>query len=216
MKRTTEMLEKQFLLACNEAAIRELDRRDMLVLLGPLRTKHRVMHEHYRHSLRVALYARGIGRYLGYDQKIMLFSGALHDIGKAQTPVSVLGKTEAFTEDDMRIMREHVMDSYRLLRDRFDFTAEVILWHHRFQERGYPKVLPPPLHEYRDAGKSLIVEYGRILALADVYDALHRANSKHASGRALSDAEVFEKMIEYNPDRVTLVRALYSAGIFVR
>jgi HD-GYP domain-containing protein (c-di-GMP phosphodiesterase class II) len=141
-----------------------------------------------------------------------LFAGALHDIGKALLPLRVLGKTDEWTALDQRIMQRHVLDGYRLLRDRFDFSGEVMLWHHRFQVRGYPKRLPPPLHRYSTATRVLIMEYGRLLALADVYDALHRSNSRSKHG-GLSAEEIKEKMLEYNPDRRPLIHALYASGV---
>jgi len=128
-------------------------------------------------------------------------------------PLRVLEKTDEWTALDQRIMQRHVLDGYRLLRDRFDFSAEVMLWHHRFQERGYPKRFPPPLHRYSTTTRALIVEYGRLLALADVYDALHRSNSKVKKGGGLTSGEIRTKMLEYNPDRGQLVRALYVSGV---
>jgi len=101
-----------------------------------------------------------------------------------------------------------------MLSGRFDFSAAIILWHHRFQADGYPKKLPKHLHVYAESSKLLIVEYGRIIALADVYDALHRANDKFGAKQELSGEEVRAKMFELNPDRKKLIAALYDSGIF--
>lgn len=211
---TTADLERAFERACAEVRIRDKDRRVVKSLLAPLRDKNDVTHEHYKHSLRVALVARAIARHTHNEEKPLLFAGALHDIGKALTPIEVLGKTGTWTRADQAIIQAHVRDSYRLLAGRFDFTAEIILWHHRFQDHGYPARLPKPLKAYSASTKVLITEYGRILAMADVYDALHRPNSKFKEGSGLTGAEVKAKMFAFNPDKTKLVQSLYDAGIF--
>lgn len=113
-------------------------------------------------------------------------SRALHDLGKCQTCLKVLGKTGSWSDGDQEEIELHVLNGYRLLRGRFDYSAEIMLWHHRFQENGYPDELPQFLHEYRQTTQLLIREYGRIVAIADVYDALHRVNEKVGEARALS------------------------------
>jgi HD-GYP domain-containing protein (c-di-GMP phosphodiesterase class II) len=164
--------------------------------------------------LRVGLLAKKIGSFIHHEEKPLFYAGSLHDLGKCQTPLEILGKTGSWTDEDQREIEEHVMDGYRLLRGSFDVTAEIMLWHHRFQESGYPELLPPFLHDYRETTKLLIREYGRIVALADVYDALHRPNSKFAEvGKGLTKEEIKRKMFEFNPDRKKLVAALYSSGI---
>src|SRR3989344_5735384 len=106
------------------------------------------------------------------------------------------------------------MDGYRLLRGRFDFTADTMVLHHKFQANGYPENLPPQLHHYSDTTQELILEHGRVLALADVYDALHRENDKFGEKRRLTDSEIREQMFLLNQDREVLVVDLYKAGIF--
>jgi len=210
----TRGIEQQFRDACDELEIQEEDRIAIESFLAPLRDKSSVTNFHYLHSLRVGLLARQIGKFTHHEERPLFFAGVLHDLGKCQVALEVLGKTEGWTEADTRAIMRHVSDGYRLLRGRFDFSAEIILWHHRFQLDGYPKKLPPLLHKYSEASKLLIVEYGRIIALADVYDALHRVNDKFGAKKELSGEEIREKMLEFNPDRTKLISALYEAGIF--
>jgi HD-GYP domain-containing protein (c-di-GMP phosphodiesterase class II) len=208
-------LEKQFFCACDELHISGTNKKFLTSLLAPLRDKSSVTQFHYCHSLRVGLLAMQIGRFIHHEEKPLFFGGALHDLGKCQTPLEILGKTETWSDADQKAMQAHVMDGYRLLRGRFDVTAEIMLWHHRFQENGYPEELPPLLHPYRETTQLLIREYGRLVALADVYDALHRVDGKFGEKRALTGMEIREKMFEFNPDRMRLVDALYKADIFV-
>lgn len=213
-KHNENELEHRFLCACDELRISATNKKFLTSLLAPLRDKSTVTHFHYAHSLRVGLLARQIGRLIHHEEKPLFFAGTLHDLGKCQTPLDILGKTETWSDKDQAEIQAHVMDGYRLLRGRFDVTAEIMLWHHRFQEEGYPEELPPFLHRYRETMKLLIREYGRIVALADVYDALHRVDGKFGTKRKLTSGEIKEKMIEFNPDRKRLVLALYDAEIF--
>ncbi|MEI8067966.1 MAG: HD domain-containing protein [Candidatus Shapirobacteria bacterium] len=179
--------------------------------LGPLKEKDK---NTYEHCLRVALLAKEIGGFMELDEKALFFAGLLHDLGKLNVPMETLGKTDSWTKEDSKAVEKHVIDGYLLIKGRFDFTAEIILWHHKFQENKYPEFLPPYLHDYSVGTQAVIPEYGRILALADVYDALHRENSKFGERKTLSEVEIKDKMLEFNPDKLDLVNDLYTAKIF--
>lgn len=170
----------------------------------------------YTHSIRVGLLARRIARFMHLDEKALFFAGIFHDLGKSTIPLSTLHKTGGWTDQDTELMKSHVMVSWQLLRDKFDFSADIVLWHHRFQKNPYPVELPKLLHSYSEGTKVLIQEYGRVLAIADVYDALHRQNDKFGETRGLSDEQIREKMFEFNPDRRELVKELYNVGILER
>lgn len=170
----------------------------------------------YMHSLRVGLLARRIARFMHLDEKALFFAGIFHDLGKSLIPLSTLHKTSGWTSEDSKIMESHVMDSYRLLRDKFDFSADIVLLHHRFQKNVYPVELPPHLHAYSEGTRVLIMEYGRTLAISDVYDALHRKNNKFEEGKELTGEEIRQKMLEFNSDRGELVEELYNVGILDR
>lgn len=190
----------------------DLDKREVIrTYLDLIKAKHQGS---YEHSLRVGLIARQIAKFMASNEKALLYAGLLHDVGKTMVPTSTLSKTEGWTPEDTANVQAHVESGYKLLRDKFDFTAEVILMHHRFQTRPYPEESPQPLHEYSEDTKALIKEYGRILAMADVYDALHRINDKHGVKRSLSGEEIREQMLSLNPDRTELIEQLYTAGVF--
>lgn len=206
--------ERLFGDACRELRISATNQAHLFSFLAPLKTKDEVTHFHYLHSLRVGLLARAIGRFTYHEEKPLFFAGVLHDLGKCQTPLHILGRTDSWDDEDQRVVESHVMDGYHLLSGRFDISAEIMLWHHRFQEDGYPEKLPPFLHRYNETTKLLIREYGRIVALADVYDALHRVDAKFGITRPLTGEEIQQKMFEMNPDRKKLIAVLYDARIF--
>lgn len=181
--------------------------------LEPLRLKDNVTHEHYEHSLRVALLAERIGRFMHLESKALFYAGLLHDIGKCQTPLKTLGRKGRWTKADAGAIKAHVMDSYRMIKDRFDFTAEIVLLHHYFQILGYPAKLPPFLHKYSEGAKMMIKLCGYLLALADVYDAFHRDNGRADS--PLTGEAIKAKMLEHFSDQHKLIEDLYDARIFM-
>ena len=155
----------------------------------------------YAHSLRVGLLSRRIARFMHLPENALFLAGLFHDLGKSQVPLSTLHKTSGWSSEDAKIMETHVMDSYRLIRDKFNFSAAVVLLHHQFQPNFYPKKLPLPMLRISKATKVLIQECGRVLAITDVYDAMHRKNNKFEEGESLTGEQIREKMLEFNPDR---------------
>ena len=95
----------------------------------------------------------------------------LHDIGKVGIPDSILGKPGSLTDEEFEIMKEHSVIGGNLLSDIYIKTGsqtmriafEVAMYHHeRWDGNGYPAGL---------AGNSIPIA-ARIMAIADVYDAL--------------------------------------------
>lgn len=183
---------------------------EIKAFLEPLKVKDRAT---YEHSLRVGLLASFLCKFMHLDPKAGLYSGLLHDVGKAQTKLSTLQKTEGWTPADTEEIKGHCLDGYRFLRDKFDFTAEIILWHHRFQPNKYPETIPEPLHNYCEGTRVMIPFFGRVLSLCDVFDAFHRINSQSA-GVPLTGERIKELMLERNPDQRILIEEAYMAGIF--
>lgn len=210
-----EQLDNQLEEAFEKYSVKPEDKSALLDFLSLLMSKHSVTRLHGEHSKRVGLKAAEIAEFQNLDKRALLYAGLTHDLGKCQVSLETLGKTSGWTDEDALAIQSHVMDGYRILMGRFDFTADTMVLHHTFQINGYPGELPPYLHPYSEETQFLIVEHGRILALADVYDALHRENDKFGEKRRLSDAEIREQMFTLNPDREKLVEDLYKVGILI-
>lgn len=184
----------------------------LLAFLAPLKEKGEVGQYHYLHSIRVALTAKAIGEFMGVDSKALFYAGLLHDVGKALTNPKTLGQTSCWTAEDAKEIQGHVIDGFRLLRGRFDFSASILLWHHEFQRNAYPLELPKPLHPFSKGTEVTIAIYGRLLAIADTYDAMHRVNSE-TGGMRLTDPEIKVNMLKSHPDQKVLIENLYKAGV---
>jgi putative nucleotidyltransferase with HDIG domain len=207
------VLDTQITQTFEELKVNPQDRTSIENFLEPLRQKDIAT---YEHCVRVGFLAKRIGRFMHLDEKALFFAGLLHDLGKSEAPIETLSKTEGWTDADSQIVKQHVVDGYDAIKGRFDFTAEIIVLHHKFQDDGYPQILPPYLHDYSMGTQASIFEYARILALTDVYDALHRENDKFGEKRKLSGIEIKEKMLELNPDKRELIEDLYRAEILIQ
>jgi putative nucleotidyltransferase with HDIG domain len=204
--RLADRLERSY----RELELIQVQRQGVEALLAPLRAKDQ---ETYEHSIRVGLLARLIAHFVHLDDRPAFYAGLLHDVGKAQVRRDLLTKTAGWTAADSEEIKAHVLDGYRLVRDLFDFSAEIILWHHRFQPRAYPVELPLPLHDYGEGSRVMIAFFGRILALADCFDALHRVNERSGQVRTLSGEEIKAEMFRLHPDQRVLIKELYEADI---
>ena len=120
------------------------------------------------HSERVACLAKQIAESLGLVpeqcEKIEI-AGLLHDLGKLNTPDSILEKPGALSEIERSIMNQHSYETYEILR-RIKGLEEISQWaafhHEGINGAGYP---------FHPAGKDLSIE-ARIIAVADVFQAL--------------------------------------------
>ncbi|MGI6856776.1 HD domain-containing phosphohydrolase [Mesorhizobium sp. 1B3] len=122
------------------------------------------------HISRVAEISRLIAVGLGFDEeraRIIYLAAPLHDIGKIGIPDAILQKPGRLTDAEMAIMREHVNFGCHVLdggsSDLVRKAALIAGTHHeKWDGTGYPSGL---------AGEEIPLE-GRIVAVADVFDAL--------------------------------------------
>jgi putative nucleotidyltransferase with HDIG domain len=120
------------------------------------------------HSERVTEYALRIGRGLQLaddEMDLLRRGGLLHDVGKIGVPAEVLDKPGKLTDEEWKLMRDHPTIGARILEPiaQYRDVLPMVLYHHeKYDGTGYP--------EGRAAED--IPYFARILAVADVYDAL--------------------------------------------
>lgn len=122
------------------------------------------------HILRMSHYSRHIARCMGLsteDQELLLTATPMHDIGKVGTPDLILLKPGKLTDEEFAIMKQHAVIGYRVLSTSssplLQVAAEIAHTHHeKYDGSGYPRGL---------AGTDIPL-FGRIVAVADVFDAL--------------------------------------------
>ena len=123
------------------------------------------------HSTRVRMYSTLIAEQFGMkgkDLEIIQKAAALHDIGKIGIRDSVLQKEGKLTDEEYKHIQEHVEITHNILEkihmsDEFKLITEIACSHHeKYNGTGY----------YRHLKGEEIPFGGRILAVADVFDAI--------------------------------------------
>jgi HD-GYP domain-containing protein (c-di-GMP phosphodiesterase class II) len=138
------------------------------------------------HVKRVAEYSKLLALYYGLDEKeseMLKQASPMHDIGKVAIPDAILNKPGRFDEDERKIMNTHAALGYEMLkhsnRPLLKMAAIVANEHHeKWDGSGYPRSL---------SGENIHI-YGRITALADVFDAL---GSDRVYKQAWDDEKIF-------------------------
>jgi HD-GYP domain-containing protein (c-di-GMP phosphodiesterase class II) len=122
------------------------------------------------HVKRVAEYSYILALGLGMsaeEAELLKIASPMHDIGKVAIPDAVLKKPGKLTDEEFDIMKSHTTIGYGLLKNSkrhlLKIAAIVAYEHHeKWNGRGYPRGI---------AGEDIHI-YGRITAIADVFDAL--------------------------------------------
>ncbi len=138
------------------------------------------------HVKRVAEYTKLLALYYGLDEseaEMLKQASPMHDIGKVAIPDAVLNKPGRFDEHERKIMDTHAALGYDMLKNSHRtllvMAATVAYQHHeKWDGSGYPRGL---------SGEDIHI-YGRITALADVFDAL---GSDRVYKQAWEDEKIF-------------------------
>lgn len=136
------------------------------------------------HSDRVALLSYQLAIAMGIDAaqaERVRISGLVHDVGKIGVPEAVLCKTGRLTDEEYEQIKKHPAIGYNILKDippMQDLLPGVLYHHERWDGKGYPSKL----------SGSNIPLFGRILALADTFDAM-------SSDRSYRSAMTRDKVI---------------------
>lgn len=122
------------------------------------------------HVKRVAEYSYILAIGSGMNEKeaeLLKMASPMHDIGKVAIPDAILLKPGKLNDEEWEVMRSHAVMGYNILRHSerkiLKAAATVALTHHeKWNGKGYP---------YGLSGENIHI-FGRITAIADVFDAL--------------------------------------------
>jgi putative nucleotidyltransferase with HDIG domain len=123
----------------------------------------------YRHSSGVADAAMEIAQWFGMSpqsMKLLRRAALLHDVGKLSVPNAILEKPGKLTGDEWGVIKKHPYYTLEILNriPGFDRLAQDAAAHHeKLDGSGY----------WRGWGSDQLSRFARILAVADIFDALH-------------------------------------------
>ncbi len=122
------------------------------------------------------------------DAELIYHTAPMHDVGKLAVPYEILHKAGRFTQEEFEIMKTHTTQAHKFLKvpnRRIMQAADIIAYQHheKWDGSGYPQGLK---------GEDIHI-YARIVALADVFDALTHK-------RAYKEAWGIDEAIEYIVD----------------
>lgn len=148
--------------------------------------------ETFNHVRRVAEYSKLMALKLGIDPKtaeLLKMASPMHDIGKVGIPDAILKKPGKLTAEEFEVMKSHAVLGYEMLnvssRPLLKAAAIVAHEHHeKYDGSGYPRGL---------VGQDIHV-FGRITAIADVFDAL---GSDRCYKKAWQEKDIFD-LIQLN------------------
>ncbi len=156
------------------------------------------------HVKRVAEYSKLLAKYYGLSEEeceTIKMASPMHDIGKVAIPDNILNKPGKFTDEEFEIMKTHAQIGYEMLKNsnKAIFKAATIIAHEhqeKYDGSGYPRNL---------VGNEIHI-YGRITALADVFDAL---GTSRIYKEAWKDERIFnffkeEKGKHFDPDLIDI------------
>jgi HD-GYP domain-containing protein (c-di-GMP phosphodiesterase class II) len=142
----------------------------------------------YTHSVNVAILSLCLGKRIGLSRIPLSWLGIsalLHDLGKLDVPKEILNKPGKLSPSEFQEMEQHPLKSVSQvlkLQAPRDLKAKILLppleHHMKYDSSGYPRV----------RRKQTISLFGRIIGIADVFD-------------ALSSPRVY-RPIAYSPDKV--------------
>jgi len=145
----------------------------------------------------------------------------LHDVGKVGISDLILKKPGKLTEDEYSIMKTHSYIGATLFTNQQSeldqMSMDIALGHHeRWDSKGYPGYIDMktglPITEQSDSGKAIgkqpeeLSLWARIVAIADVYDAL---SSRRCYKEPWTQEDVFEELIksagtQFDPELIDL------------
>lgn len=192
-----------------EARLRELREtyHGVLLILRQFIAKDKYTENH---SYRVSIYAAKLAAYVGFDSERVedvRAAAMLHDIGKLDVSRSLLYKAARLTQEEFEEMKKHTEGGVRVLESvggSLRRVIPIVLAHHdKFDGSGY--------HPTR--GQEIPLE-ARIIAVADVYDAL---TSDRPYRKALSPFEARDIIVkgagtDFDPKVVEAFMAAFRSG----
>ncbi|MCQ2542098.1 MAG: HD-GYP domain-containing protein [Lachnospiraceae bacterium] len=143
----------------------------------------------FTHSMNVALICNVFAKWLGMTQeeaKLATACGMLHDIGKLKIEDSIIKKPDKLTDSEYARIKLHPIEGYKILQHQNineHIKNSALMHHEKCDGTGYPLKLPADKIDY----------YAKLVAIADVYDAMTSARVYRGALCPFKVIEIFEQ-----------------------
>jgi putative nucleotidyltransferase with HDIG domain len=165
----------------------------------------------FTHMVNVSILTMAQARALGIDGPLLRefgLAGLMHDIGKVRTPTEILRKPDRLTEDEMVVMRRHVVDGAEILRrtPEMPSIAPVVAFEHhlRGDGTGYPI----------GVSRAKLNLATMLCSIADVYDAMRSQRAYQSSFPTERILEVMKRADGHQFDQHLVRRFTQLLGIY--
>lgn len=162
---------KSFQNICDDVLSELLSNKKTLSLMTSVQVYDNYL---YNHSFNVMVYTLQLAINAGVlpkDLNELGISGLLHDVGKMVIPIEILNKPEKLTAEEFQLIQTHTSEGYEYLKKQHEIPVLASLCafehHEKIDGTGYPQGLK---------GKD-IHPYAKIMAVADVFDAITSSRS---------------------------------------
>jgi putative two-component system response regulator len=165
LKDKAKLLEEEVKIATEQLLLTEHETLNILGKVAEYKDP-----ETASHVSRVAYYSKMLAREYGLSEKeqdLLFYASPFHDLGKVGIDDNILLKPARLDENEFSMMKDHALIGYEILKDSqseyLKVGALAALYHHeKYDGSGYPNGLK---------GEDIHI-YGRIVSIADVFDAL--------------------------------------------
>ncbi len=143
----------------------------------------------FNHCMNVALICNVFADWMhmsAMEKEIATVAGLLHDIGKLRIPERIVKKAARLTDEEFDVIKTHPMEGYNILfESRFIAGVQnaALMHHERVDGSGYPLGLKG----------AQIDKYAKMVAIADVYDAMTAARVYRGALCPFKVIEMFER-----------------------
>jgi putative nucleotidyltransferase with HDIG domain len=171
------------------ATIRDSFTKNTKEVLSSILTVRDIDEYLYRHSVNVSVISFMLAKWMGYDDEKLdklVQAALLHDIGKLKVPQEILHKPGKLTDEEFVIMKKHAAYTYSILKEFKDLDPEILngaaFHHEKLDGSGYPLGLKA----------DRIPEFAKIIAVADIFDAMTSDRVYHKKKSPFKVLEMFE------------------------
>ena len=162
------------------------------------------------HSVRVAIYAKEIGRRMGLDEdelQNLYYGTLLHDVGKIGIPDEILTNEGQLSSEEFEIIKTHPLKGVEMLKNFTEIPniSDCAHYHHeRYDGKGYPEGF----------SREQIPLFARIASVADSYDVMS-LDRKYK--KAMSHDEIEEELLansgtQFDPKIVPIIIDMMNDG----